>query len=372
MIRIGVVGAGAWGSILIRNVAECDAARLAVVCDTNLAALERISRRYHDVHLVQNYDALLNTKGLDAVIVGTPPGRHFDQARGALRAGLHVLVEKPICTTSREALELCNLADQNDRVLMCGHIPLYSNLLQNVKQRIDAGELGKIRYIYMRRLNLGRVRQDIDALWNLAPHDIAAACYLLDAWPRSVNAHGWSYLQPQRNIADVCFFQMEFADGVAVSGHVSWLDPQKDRTIVVVGSEKMLVYDDIDHSKHIQIFDKGVDVEFYASVKSFSEYAMRIRSGDLNIPNAQPVEPLAVEIAHFVECIETGDTPRTDGRQGLRLVRVLEGMSRSMTRKGANIEIDCTGESDNAVASPTTGTKDVEESSKCPVSRSMI
>lgn len=339
-VSIGVLGAGAWGYNLVRNVAECEEAHLAVVCDTSDGARARVAKRFPGARVVSEYDELLATPGLDAVIIATPPKSHFGHARTAIRAGLGVLVEKPIATASSHAAELCRLARQAGVTLMCGHTMLFNNAVHEVKRRITCGELGDIRYLYCRRVNLGRVRPDVDALWNLAPHDISMICFLLDSWPHAVNARGWSYVQPLRNIADVCFFQMDFDGGVAVSGHVSWLDPQKDRRVVVVGSERMLVYDDLSPSQTIQIYDKSVEVEFQAPVDRYAEYGTRVRAGDLVVPHVSRTEPLAEEIKHFVDCVRHGRRPITDGMQGFRLVRVLEAMSESMCEGGKLIPVD--------------------------------
>ncbi len=339
-VRIGVLGAGAWGNNLVRNVAACEEAELAGVCDRDDAARQRVRRRHRAAAVLSEFDDLLALPNLEGVIIATPPASHYEHARRALEAGLHVLVEKPICTTSADAATLCAIAEERGLTLMCGHTLLYSTAVEEMRRRIDAGELGDIRYVYCRRLNLGRVRPDVDALWNLAPHDIAVIAHLLGAWPTSVNARGWSYLQPRHGIADVCFFQMEFPGGIAVSGHVSWLDPQKDRTLVVVGSDRMMVFDDIRPGQALQIFDKGVEVEFQSPMSSFAEYTTRVRSGDLVVPNVRQSEPLDEEIRHFARCIRSGSRPLSDGWQGLRLVCVLEAMTRSMADRGRPTEVD--------------------------------
>lgn len=339
-VRIGVLGAGAWGTNLVRNVAACEEADLAVVCDSDEGARKRVLRRHRSTAVVADFGELLATPNLEGVIIATPPASHYEHARRALEAGYHVLVEKPICTTSADAASLCAIAERRGLTLMCGHTLLYSSAVEEMRRRIDAGELGDIRYVYCRRLNLGRVRPDVDALWNLAPHDIAVISHLLGAWPTSVNARGWSYLQPRHGIADVCFFQMEYPGGIAVSGHVSWLDPQKDRTLVVVGSDRMMVFDDMRPGQALQIFDKGVEVEFQSPMSSFAEYTTRVRSGDLVVPNVRQSEPLDEEIRHFARCIRSGARPLSDGWQGLRLVCVLEAMSKSMAERGQPIEVD--------------------------------
>ncbi|MCH7597303.1 MAG: Gfo/Idh/MocA family oxidoreductase [Planctomycetes bacterium] len=343
MIRIGVSGAGAWGQNLLRNVDANEATELVAVCDPDAAARKRVAARYTDAKVYEAFECMLGDRRLDAVIVASPPCFHFDQAKKAIDAGLHVLVEKPMCKLRKEAQELVRLADGAGRVLMAGHTFLYSNLVHEVKRCIDSGELGDVMYIHSQRLNLGRVRRDVDAMWNFAPHDISITCYLLDAWPQRVNARGASFIQRADDIADVAFFQMDFADGRMMGGHVSWLDPQKVRRMVIVGSEKMLVYDDVDSLRHIQVYDKSVEVEFQSTAKNFPDFRTRIRAGDLRIPTIGLVEPLGVEISHFAECIETGAAPRSDGRNGLHVVCVLEAMAESMVKGGAVVEVDYGG-----------------------------
>jgi predicted dehydrogenase len=282
---------------------------------------------------------MLQRAELDALLIATPSHFHFEHARQALHAGIHVLVEKPMCMTSAEAQALVSLADARGLVLMAGHTFLYSDLVHEVKRRIDTGELGDVLYLYSQRLNLGRVRHDVDALWNFAPHDISIASFLLDAWPQTVNARGASLLPSGNGNADVAFFQMEFGGGCFMGGHVSWLDPQKSRRMVVVGTEKMLVYDDVDSQRHIQIYDKSVAVEFQSAFADFSEFKTRIRAGDLVIPCVRTTEPLSQEIEHFVRCIEGRETPRTDGKHGAMVVAVLEAMSESMARGGERIVV---------------------------------
>jgi len=345
MIDLGLIGCGAWGQNLLRNAVSNERIRLTAVCDPDSIVCSAAAKK-SSATSYSDFAQMLTAAHLDAVIIASPSRYHFEHARQALEAGLHVLVEKPMCMTTGEALTLVDLARTRDRVLMVGHTFLYSNLVHEVKRRIDGGELGDILYLYSQRLNLGRVRQDVDALWNFAPHDISITCFLLGAWPATVNACGASFIHPGSTIADVAFFQMSFDDGRFMGGHVSWLDPQKLRRMVVVGTEKMLVYDDVDSSHHIQIYDKSVAVEFQSGVADFSDFRTRIRAGDLVVPNVRLVEPLSVEIEHFAECIENGQTPRTDGTHGMRVVAALEAMSTSMVSGGAAIRVGYDGQAD--------------------------
>ncbi|HNQ23123.1 MAG TPA: Gfo/Idh/MocA family oxidoreductase [Phycisphaerae bacterium] len=340
MVNVGLVGAGPWGRNLARNIAEGEQTVLAAGCDTDAAARRALAKSYPAARVYETFEQLLAHRDLQAVVIATPSRLHCEQTRQALAAGMHVLVEKPMCMTGVEAEALIRQAEQAGRVLMVGHTFLYSNLVHDVRRRVVSGELGEVLCIYGQRLNLGRVRSDVDALWNFAPHDISIACYLLDGWPRSVNARGASFVQSAQGVADVAFFQMDFDGGAFVGGHVSWLDPQKVRRMVVVGSSKMLVYDDIDTAHHIQIYDKSVQCDFQGCATDFSDFRTRVRAGDLVVPNVRLIEPLGVEITHFAECIRTGARPVSDGVNGLRVVSVLEAMSRSMRQRGAQVEVD--------------------------------
>ena len=339
MIELGLVGVGAWGRNLLRNIVANEQTALVAVCDPDAAA-RQAAASLPGVKLYEQLGELLAGSRLDAVVIASPSHLHFEQSRSALEAGLHVMVEKPMSMTSQQAKTLVALARDRGRVLMVGHTFLYSNLVHEVKRRIDAGELGNVLYLYSQRLNLGRVRHDVDALWNFAPHDISITSFLLDGWPHAVSARGASFIQQADGIADVAFFQMDFDDGPFMAGHVSWLDPQKVRRMVVVGTEKMLVYDDIDTLHHIQIYDKSIAVEFQAGSRDFCDFRTLTRAGDLAVPNIRLVEPLSEEISHFARCLVDGSTPRSDGVHGLRVVCVLEAMSKSMQAGGANVNVN--------------------------------
>lgn len=339
VIRIGISGVGAWGRNLLRNVVAGENTALVAVCDPDSGAMRPVAAN-HDVKLYTGFSELIEDTGLDAIIIASPPALHYEQARLAIEAGLDVMVEKPMCMTGAEAQKLVALAADRQRVLMVGHTFLYSNLVHEVKRRIDSGELGHVLYMYGQRLNLGRVRRDVDALWNLAPHDISITSYLFDAWPESVSARGSSFIQKQDAIADVAFFQMDFERDRIMSGHVSWLDPQKVRKMVVVGSEKMLVYDDLDSQRHVQIYDKSVAVEFQSGTQDFCDFRTRTRAGDLVVPQIGLVEPLGVEVAHFADCVRDRTTPRTDGIHAMWVINVLEAMSQSMREAGANVPVE--------------------------------
>jgi len=326
-----VIGYGYWGPNLVRNFNRFS--ELKVCCDLDEGNLEKIRSLYPDVSTVSDFDEMLATD-VDAVVIATSAPTHYELAKKALEAGKHVFVEKPITLSSETAEELVGLADERRLTLMVGHLLEYHAAVNRVKDYIESGELGEVRYVYSQRLNLGKVRQDENALWSLAPHDISIILYLLGEEPDEVTCRGESYLT--QGVQDVVFATLHFASGKLANVHVSWLDPHKMRKLTVVGTKKMLVFDDMESSDKIWIYDKGVgDGEGYLS---YGE-DVRLRFGDVTIPYVQMSEPLATECRHFLDCIETGKTPRSDGRDGLRVLKVLEAAQRSLEERGTPVGI---------------------------------
>lgn len=339
-VKIAVVGAGYWGPNLIRNIVAHPEALLVGVCDADPAALQRLASQYPGVPLFERIDDMLADSHADALAIATPTSSHYEHAKLALQAGLHVLVEKPATQSAAQMVELIDLADMAHRVLMVGHTFMYNNIVREVKHRIEAGELGEIQYAYSHRLNLGRFRRDTDVLWTLAPHDISILDYWLESRPHQVSARGLSHVQRGQGIADVCFALLDYPGDVSAHLHMSWLDPQKIRQMIVVGDKKMLIYDDLDPNRHIQIFDKGVRWEHRGPAVHFAEFTARLRAGDVVIPNIRLVEPLSVEMDHFVRCIQDRAQPLTDGRQGLEIVAILEGLTLSMQKEGRVVSVE--------------------------------
>ncbi|MFC1525515.1 Gfo/Idh/MocA family protein [Candidatus Latescibacterota bacterium] len=338
---IGVVGAGYWGPNLIRNFAGTGGCRLVAVCDAAESRLELVGRNYPGLRLGTDVQDLLGAPDVDAIAIATPAGTHFQLARQVLMAGKSAFVEKPLAMTSTECEELIDLADRRGCTLMVGHTFEFNAAVEYVEDQIHGGHLGRLYYIYSQRLNLGVVRQDVNALWNLAPHDVSMALRWLGKEPVAVDARGYTYLQD--GIEDVVYLNLEFDDGVAVHIHVSWLDPGKVRRTTVVGSRKMIVYDDASTEAKIQVYDKGIDREHIdgslGEFDSFGKFQLTKRAGDVLIPNIDFVEPLKRECAHFVECVSAGKRPLTDGENGLRVVRVLEAASRSLADDGASVAL---------------------------------
>jgi predicted dehydrogenase len=341
MINIAVVGLGYWGPNLARNVDHLPGARLHTLCDKRPDRLKQLTSQYPDKKVQTDYEAVLADREVEAVIIATPVHTHYKMTLAALRAGKHVLVEKPMAQTSTECRELITLAEIQQRTLMVGHVFIYNAAVQKVKEYIQSGELGEVYYIYSQRLNLGIIRQDVNALWNFGPHDISIICHWLETTPERVMARGYSYLQP--GIEDVIFMNLDFPGGIGSNIHLSWLDPGKVRRMTVVGSEKMVVYDDVSAEAKITVYDKGVtkksiEQASLGNFNSFGEFQLLLRAGDILIPKIKFVEPLKNECQHFVESIQTGQKPLTDGYDGLRVVQVLEVAQQSI-QTGQEIEI---------------------------------
>jgi len=334
MVKIGQVGLGAWGKNLLRNFYYLPRCELKIGCDQDSQRLERFRREYSSVRFTTDFGEILSDEELQAVVVATPPESHYPLAKAALKAGKDCFVEKPLVLKVEEGEELVELAQREGNVLMVGHIMEYHPAALKLKELIDSGELGKIYYLYSTRVNLGKVREIENALWSFAPHDVSIILYLLDEEPVRVTANGMAYLR--EGIEDVAFSTLYFADGMLAHIHVSWLDPHKIRKVTVVGQKKMAVFDDMESAEKIRIYDKGVDT--HKDYASYGEY-LSLRHGDILIPKLDLVEPLKAECAHFLQCVENRSTPKSDGRDGLRVLRVLAAAQRSLENGGTPIEI---------------------------------
>jgi predicted dehydrogenase len=327
-LKVGVVGAGAWGRNHVRTVAGLAEAELSAVCDTDPKVLEKVARQYPSTLVTGDVSALL--EAVEAVIVASPAATHAAVASQAVEAGKPVLVEKPFALTGRDAEAVARRSAERNVPVLAGHLLIYHPAVERLRELVQNGELGKVFYLYGLRVNLGQVRKDENALWSFGPHDVSVALYLLGEQPVRVAAHGKSYLQPA--IEDVVFLTMEFASGVLAHVQLSWLDPHKERKLTVVGAKKMVVFDDMEPREKLRIYDKGVDRP--PEYGSFGE-SLAIREGDIFIPRLPNVEPLAVELAHFVRAAQGREPPRVTAEDGVRVVRVLEAASRSLARGGA-------------------------------------
>lgn len=329
MTALGMIGAGRWGSNWVRTLAALPSVDLRWVCDTSEAALDRIGGQYPSVRTTTSLDDLWDDDSLDGVVIATSAPTHFDVARAALSAGKHAMVEKPMTLTTSESIQLTELARLRGRVLMVGHLLEYHPAILYIKEMIDCGDLGDVYYVYSQRLNLGTIRPDENAWWSLAPHDISVACRLLDDTPLSVQCRGQNVVQS--SVEDVVFSTLEFPGGKLAHIHVSWLDPHKTRKLTVVGSRRMVVFDDTLPTYKVTVYDKGFSLN-----DEFSSYAQWIsyHQGDIVTPKIDGAEPLKQEAAHFVECIERRLTPISDGESGTMVVSVLEHGQQSLERGG--------------------------------------
>lgn len=335
MIHVALIGYGYWGPNLARNLHQIPETSLAVCCDLDQGRLAKVAALYPGVQTTTRIDDVMGDVNIHAVVIATPARTHYPLARQALLAGKHVLVEKPIAMNSDETEELIALADQRRLVLMVGHTFEYNPAVLKMKELVDGGDLGQIYYLYSTRVNLGRIQQDLNAFWSIAPHDVSIMNFLLDGMPLEVSARGARYLSDK--VEDVIFVDLAYPDGVVAHIHASWLDPSKVRKMTIVGSKKMVIYDDIDPEGKVRVYDKGAERLIGNSV--FGEFQYKLRTGDIYIPRLDLTEPLQYECAHFAECISQGRRPRSDGWSGLRVVRVLEAADRSLAQNGVPVPV---------------------------------
>ncbi len=335
MINLGVIGCGYWGSNLIRNIHELPNLNLHTCCDQDSNLLNGVKRLYPYTNTCEDYHQILENANIQGVVVATPANRHFEIARKALESGKDIFVEKPLCLNSREASELHELAARKGAVLMVGHVFLYNPAVLKLRQHIQEGELGEVYYMYSSRVNLGRFRTDANAMWNLAPHDVSIMSFLLNEPVTAASARGVSFIK--KGIHDVVFITLYFSNERMGEIHVSWLDPSKKRTMTVVGSKKMIVYDDVDNEAKLKVYDKGITMQ--DPYDSFGEFQFKLRSGDIHIPNVDMKEPIKLELQHLAECISQRKTPLTDGENGLHVVRVLEAAQKSLENNGERVMI---------------------------------
>jgi len=339
MIKVAVVGCGYWGPNLIRNFCSIPQCVMSMACDAKPDRLEYIQRLYPSVAVTSDFQDIINNDDIDAVAIATPVAMHFPMAQQCLQRGKHVLLEKPITASVKECQELIRLAVKHGRTLMVDHTFEYTAAVNKIKEIIQSGELGQIYYIDCVRVNLGLFQNDINVVWDLAPHDVSIVLYLLDQQPESVSGQGKAHLKS--DIEDVAALALNFPDNLGVYIHSSWLHPNKIRKITIVGSKKMLVYDDVDPLEKIKIYDKGVEVP--AHYETFGDFHFSYRYGDIYSPRLEETEPLKKVCQHFIECIGNGTQPRTNGTSGLRVVSVLEAANISLKNGGSPIAIDPDG-----------------------------
>jgi predicted dehydrogenase len=320
--RVGVAGLGYWGPNLARNLAAIPGCELTWLCDPSESARARLAPAFPGVQMTADLDDLLSDGELDAVVLATPVPTHAELAVATLQAGKHCFVEKPLATAAVDAERAVAAAERAGRVLMVGQLLEYHPAVARLKELIEAEELGQLYYLYGNRLNLGQLRADENALWSLGAHDVSVALHLIGEEPVECRADGASFVRP--GVEDVVFCYLRFPSGIVAHLHLSWLDPHKERRLTVVGARRMATFDDMLIEGKLTLYDKGFDED----TRSWGEYIAR--SGDIFSPRIPNVEPLRIECEHFVECVRTGAVPRSDGHSGLRVVRVLEALQRSL------------------------------------------
>jgi predicted dehydrogenase len=328
------IGFGYWGPNLARNLGTLAGARFSHLVELSADRRAKAAPIYPQITITDDYDGVLADPGVAAVVVATPAATHAPLARAALAAGKHVFVEKPLALSTADAVELARLADDSGLVLMVGHTFEFNPAVRTMKELIGAGEIGDVLYLYSQRLNLGRIQSDINAFWSIGPHDVSIANFLLGSSPEWVAARGARYLH--ETVEDVMFVTAGYPDGVLAHWHVSWLDPSKTRCTTVVGSKKMLVYDDMDQSAKLKILDKGAD---RLDENAYGAWTYRLRDGAMHVPSLPLVEPLSTELGHFIECVDSGSRPLVDGWNGARTVAVLEAVDASLHAGSAQVRV---------------------------------
>ena len=338
-LPVAVVGCGYWGMNYVRIFGELPEARLVAVCDRKRDRLEEVNRRFPSVMMTTcDLDKVLALPDVSAVVICTEATTHYAMTRRCLSAGKHVLVEKPITTSAAEADELATLATQCGATLMVGHTFIYNPGVRKIKEYLATG--GRLYYLYARRTNLGPIRRDVNAVWDLAPHDIAIFNYLTDQTPIWASAIGARVIGNCHE--DVGFITLGYKNNCLGHIHVSWADPNKMREVVVVCSDRRIVFNDLNGIEQVRIFEKGVKL-LEPQPYTYGEYRLQIRDGDIVSPKLENVEPLKEQCLHFLHCVKTGERPITDGRDGCEVLRVLEAIDRSLSRDGARMVVNEAG-----------------------------
>jgi predicted dehydrogenase len=332
--RIGVVGCGYWGPLLVRNLRSLPQCQLSAICDASSSRLQHLQSLYSEVEAFHDFSQFLES-GIDGVVIATPVKHHFGLAKASLLAGKHTFIEKPMAASSAECEELIEIAERQGLILMIDHTFLYSSAVEKISEIVKAGDIGEIRYINSRRLNLGLFQKDINVAWDLAPHDISIILHILGEVPTVVNCQGNAHVTPQ--IEDVTNMSLTFGDRHFATIQSSWLEPRKVREMTIVGTRRMIVYDDLKSREQIKVFDVRVDRPPHSD--TFAEFQYSYHYGDSYIPYIQQSEPLKAVCEHFLSCIETGAEPMSGGHEGLELVKILEAASLSLKSHGAPISL---------------------------------
>jgi predicted dehydrogenase len=341
VIRIGVIGYGYWGPNLVRNFYETPGVEVARVSDLRAERLKLVQSRYPTVEVTENQRELVEDPSIDAVAIATPVSTHYDLALRALQAGKHVFVEKPLAATAEQVRRLLDAAEKARRVLMVDHTFVYTGAVRKIRELVDDGSLGEIYYYDSTRVNLGLFQHDVNVIWDLAVHDLSIMDHVMPAAPVAVSATGLSHVEGSAE--NVAFLTL-FFDGPQIAHlHVNWLAPVKVRRTLIGASKKMIVYDDIEQSEKIKVYDKGITLNRKTDpAEKMYQVLVGYRTGDMLAPNLDMTEALRVEAAHFVDCVQSGKPPISDGQAGLRVVQILEAATESMRQRGRPVELPAT------------------------------
>lgn len=336
MLSCALLGYGYWGPNIARSITKLRNVNLSAICDQDQQKLLQAKVLYPQVFLSVNPEKIFDDPKIDAVIIATPASSHFKLSLNALKKNKHILIEKPIATSLKEVVSLKKLNEKMNKIVMVGHTFEFNPAIKKIRQIINEQSFGKVYYIYSTRVNLGQIREDVNALWNLAPHDISISNYLLEGIPIEVMASGACFLR--KNIEDVVFVILRYPNDILVEMHVSWLDPAKERKLTIVGSKKMLIMDDLNNEMPLKIYNKRADTGEVAKGLS-SEYKIKLHSGDIYAPQIESKEPLLEELKHFFECIEKNQQPNTGIDNGLKVIKVLEACQQSLKKNNKWIKI---------------------------------
>lgn len=332
-VNLAIVGLGYWGPNLVRNFSEVENCKVVAACDLDQKKLKPIVKKYPTIEITTRYEELVSSPDVDAIALATPVITHYELAKQALERRKHVLVEKPLCANVKEAKSLVEIAQHNNKILMVEHTFLYTSSVQKTQELIRKGELGKLHYFDSVRINLGLFRPDVDVIWDLAPHDISIANYLIGEEPTSVSALGKDL--DNNNIACIAYIILRYRRDIIAHIHVSWLSPVKIRRIIIGGSKKMIIYDDVEPTEKIKVYDRGIQFDYSKENPLQPTY----RLGDIYIPRLEQKEPLLVEAEHFIDCILTNKKPLTDALFGLSVVKVLEACNISLREGGREVTL---------------------------------
>ena len=337
MINVGVVGCGYWGPNLIRNFVTCPETELVWACDLDEIRLQKVLRPYPSVRQTTDLEEVLKDDGVDGIAIATPVHTHFPIAKACLQRGKHVLIEKPLASSVAQGEELVNLAEKNNLRLMCDHTFCYTGAVRKIQEIVKSGVLGELHYFDSVRVNLGLFQQDVNVVWDLAPHDLSIVDFVVNEKPVLVSAHGVSHAG--NDIENIAYISLGYQNSFIAHFHVNWLSPVKVRKTMIAGSEKMLVWNDLDQAEKIKIYDKGIKIK-QGEREQKERLLVSYRSGDMYAPRIDQVEALSLMVKEFADCIQENRPALTDGDAGLRVLRILDAANRSIKADGANVRID--------------------------------